>query len=519
MNNLLDKLKKYDIDMKYYIPYGNNKGKIDLSILNTLNKKDGKLILLTSVTPTPAGEGKTTLSIGLNDAFNLLNKKSIVTLREPSMGPVFGLKGGATGGGMATLEPEENINLHFNGDFHAITSAHNLLSSLIDNHIYHGNKLNIEEVIWPRTMDINDRSLRKIKTTLREDKFVITAASEIMAILALSRDIDDLKQRLENILIGFDNNKNFIYAKDIGGINALVLLLKEAINPNVVLSKEGNLAVVHTGPFGNIAHGSNSIIATNLSLKLADYVITEAGFGSDLGMEKFIDVKMLEAKKNINLVVLVTTIHSLKYHGGLDDYHSDNLEALKEGIKNLEKHIENIKSFNLDFIVAINKHNYNKEEEINFLINYCKNNGYKVEVSSSFDEGAKGSVNLAKLIINEIDNKEASKITRPYALEDSPTLKIKKLAKTIYGASDVIFSKKATLQLNLYHDLIKNLPVIVAKTHSSISGNSSLRGRPLNFILEINEIRPQMGAKFFVALTKGINTMPGLNDNPRALSI
>lgn len=520
-NNLLNVIKQFDINENEFIPHGFNMGKIDYKIINRLeDKPDGKLILVTSINPTSAGEGKTTVSIGLADGLNKIGKKTVIALREPSLGPIFGIKGGATGGGLSSVVPSEDINLHFNGDFHAITSAHNLLSSLIDNHIYFGNNLKIKKVLWPRALDVNDRSLRYIKTNIREVNFVITAASEIMAILALASNYKDLKLRLNNILIGFNENNNPIYVKDLNAVNALLLLLKNAINPNVVLTKENNLTIIHAGPFANIAHGCNSIIATKTALKLGDYVVTEAGFGSDLGMEKFLDIKLRTLKKDVSIVVLVATINSLKAHGNAKDYLLENMDALKKGIDNLLAHIEIIKSFNLDLVIALNQYNTDTKKEIDFIFNWAKDNNVEIVLSNGFNKGSLGTTDLASAVVRKIDETTTQlPLKRPYELSDSPQEKIVKLAKSIYQAKDVVFTNNALNNLEQYSSLIENLPVCMAKTPLSLSGNAKLVGRPKDFTLTISEIRPSLGAGFFVALTEGIYTMPGLNRHPNAYKI
>lgn len=519
-NKLLNVMERFDIKTEEFIPYGFNKGKIDYKLIDRLsNVNDGKLILVTSINPTAAGEGKTTVSIGLADGLNKINKKTVLALREPSLGPIFGIKGGATGGGMSSVVPVDEINLHFNGDFHAITSAHNLLSALIDNHIFFGNELKIKKVTWPRALDVNDRSLRKIKTNLREDSFVITAASEIMAILALAKSFDDLRNRIDKILIAFNTDNKPLYVSDLKASNPLLLLLKDAINPNVVLTKENNLALIHAGPFANIAHGCNSVIATKMALKLGDYVVTEAGFGSDLGMEKFLDIKLRHIEKDVDLVVLVATINSLKAHGKATDYTIVNFEALNAGINNLEAHVNIIKSYNLNFVIALNQYNTDTQEEIDLIFNWANENNVKIVLSNGFSEGSKGTTDLAKLVVEETNNVLPYDLKRPYNLNDSATDKIIKLAKTIYGAKDVVFSKKALDFLETNNNLLNNLPVCIAKTPLSLSGSAKLIGRPKDFILEIDEIRPSLGAGFFVALTKGIYTMPGLNRNPNAYNL
>lgn len=519
-NILLDTIKKFDIKKDEFIPYGFSKGKIDYNLITRLkDKKNGKLILVTSINPTSAGEGKTTVSIGLSDGLNKIGKNSVLALREPSLGPIFGIKGGATGGGLSSVVPSMDINLHFNGDFHAITSSHNLLSALIDAHIFFGNDLDFKDVLWPRTLDVNDRSLRKIKTNIRDDQFVITAASEIMAILALASDLDDLKNRINNILIGFNSKNEPIYVRNLKVVDALVLLLKDAINPNVVLTKENNLAIIHAGPFANIAHGCNSILATNMALKLSDYVVTEAGFGSDLGMEKFLDIKLRKLDTNVSIVVLVATINSLKAHGKAIDYKKLDMEALKNGLENLKAHIDIIKSYNLNVVIALNHYTTDQQKEIDYVFGFANNNNIKISLSNGFNQGSEGTKDLAKLVVNEIDNSNINEITRPYELNDQPKDKVIKLAKKIYGAKDVVFSEKALKDLERYDSIIQNIPVCIAKTPLSLSGSSKLVGRPKDFLLHINEIRPSLGAGFFVAVTKGINIMPGLNKDSNAYHI
>lgn len=520
-NKLLNKINEFDIELNEFIPYGFDKGKIDSNIIKRLkNKEQGKLILVTSINPTKAGEGKTTVSIGLADGLNKIGKKTILALREPSLGPIFGIKGGATGGGLSSVVPENDINLHFNGDFHAITSANNLLSALIDTHIFYGNELDFNKVTWPRTLDVNDRSLRSVKTSLRDDKFIITAASEIMAIMALSNDLVDLNNRISNILIGFNKSNKPIFVKDLGATNALVLLLKDAINPNVVLTKENTLAFIHCGPFANIAHGCNSIIATNAALRLGDYTVTEAGFGSDLGMEKFLDIKTRTLSTSPSVVVLVTTLNSLKVHGKAKDFNELDLDALKEGLKHLKRHIEIIKSYNLNLVIALNRYETDYLEEIEMLFEFAKSENIKVALAEGFLKGAPGMTNLAKLVVEAIEEEDnVPQLTRPYELSDSPKVKIEKITKKIYGATNVEFSKKALEDLTLYNELIKDLPVCIAKTPLSLSDNSKLVGSPKDFTLKIDEIRPSLGAGFFVALTKGINIMPGLNKHSNAYRI
>ena len=399
---------------------------------------------------------------------------------------------------------------------HAITAANNLLSALIDNHIFHGNELEINEVIWPRVMDMNDRNLRSIQTKTREDKFIITAASEIMAILALSKDLFDLNRRVNNILIGYNKHKLPIYVSDLNCSGALVLLLKEALNPNLVQSIEGVPTLMHAGPFANIAHGCNSVVATELGLRLGEYVVTEAGFGADLGMEKFLHLKMPMLSKHVDAVVIVVTIRALKLHGGEAKYQNINNEALLKGIPNLEKHIENIQSFGLNYVIALNHFESDSKEEIETILNWAKNNNHEISLSKGFSEGGEGTIDLAKKVV-ELANKPS--LFKPlYTIQDKLTDNIKKIAINIYGAKDVAFSDIATKQLKLYEKNGFNIPVCMAKTPMSFSGDPLLKGRPKDFILEINQIRPSLGAGFMVCETKGIMVMPGLNKTPRALS-
>lgn len=516
MKHIKEIYETLNIPETYFLPYGKYKAKVDLNAYESLkDKKDGKLILVTAINPTPAGEGKTTTSIGLAQGLKYIGKSVMLALREPSLGPVFGLKGGATGGGMSSVGPEEDINLHFTGDFHAITSANNLLSALIDNHIYQGNALNIQRVVWPRVMDMNDRGLRTIETKIRKDKFIITAASEIMAILAMANDIHDLKTRIENILIGYSEENTPLYVKDIGGADAMVLLLKEAINPNLVQAKEDVPAFIHAGPFANIAHGCNSIAATKLALKLSDYVVTEAGFGADLGMEKFIHLKLPQLKKTLHAIVLVVTLRALKLHGFADDYKKKDLKALKEGMNHLEKHIENIKSFGIPFVISLNHFDNDDEEETAFMLEWATSNRYEIALSKGFSKGGKGMQDLANLVV-EAANKP-SMLQPLYNTCNDIEKNIQTIATNIYGAKEVQFSDLAMKQIKKYTKLGWTLPICMAKTPLSLSGDGKLKGRPKDFVLEINSIRPSLGAGFLVAQTKGIMVMPGLNATPRAL--
>jgi len=518
MNQIIDVAKKAGILDTELELYGNDKAKVSLNVLKRLkHEKEGYLILVTAVNPTPAGEGKTTISIGLAQGLNEIGEKPILALREPSLGPVFGLKGGATGGGKSIIIPEEAINLHFTGDLHAITAAHNLLSAVIDNHIYQGNELRIKRVVWKRALDMNDRALRKIETTTRKDGFMITAASEIMAILALAKDLEDLKYRMNHILVAYDEDKKALFVKDIGCADAMVLLLKEAIKPNLVQTIDGVPAFVHAGPFANIAHGCNSINATKMALKLGDYAITEAGFGADLGMEKFLNLKVPHLPKSPDLVVLVATIRAIKSHGQSMDYHKEDLEALKRGMPHLEKHIENIEKFGLNYVIALNHFSEDSQAEVKYMKKWAKDNGHQLAFADGFIHGAKGMVELANLVKEEV--KKPSNFKSTYGQSLSTKEKIEKVATSIYGAASVSFSKRALEQLKSYEDQGWVLPVCMAKTHLSLSGDKKMIGRPKNFILEISSIKPSLGAGFFVALTKGIMTMPGLNKEPRALQM
>ena len=514
--NILDLRKKMDLLEQEFIPYGFNKAKIDLKVLDRLkDKENGKLILVTAINPTPAGEGKTTVSIGLTQGLNEIGKKAIVALREPSLGPVFGVKGGATGGGKSSVTPQDDINLHFTGDLHAITSANNLLSALIDNHIFHGNELELETVTWTRAIDINDRSLREIETPVRKDGFVITAASEVMATLALSSDLEDLKMRLNRILIGYNKNDEPVFLHQLGGADSMVMLLKDAINPNLVQTIDGVPAFIHCGPFANIAHGCNSLVATRMALKLADYTVTEAGFGADLGMEKFLHLKMPYLNKTVDAVVLVATIRALKAHGGAENFNVYDLEALKRGMPHLEHHLKNIKGLGLNYVIALNHFYNDSQEEVNYLMNWAKENNHPIALSKGFAEGGKGTTDLANLVVQMANRPNNFKPLYDETL--SVKEKVDKIAKTMYGAKEVVFTKKATEQLKKYKEFGWNLPVCMAKTPLSLSGDASLKGVPQDFTLTIQEIRPSFGAGFLVARTKGIMIMPGLNKTPRAM--
>lgn len=498
------------------ISYGEDKFKVDLKLKKRLEAaKDGKLILVSAINPTSSGEGKTTVSIGLAQGFKANGDNVMLALREPSMGPVFGMKGGAIGGGVSSLEPGWDINLHFNGDLHAITAANNLLSAMIDNHIYFGNELKIKEVYWQRALDVNDRALREVGLKTRTDGFQITAASEIMAILALSKDFPDLKQRLADILIGINEDDQNVHVKDLGCQDALALILKDAIKPNIVFAKEMVPAFVHAGPFANIAHGCNSVIATQMALKLADYVITEAGFGADLGMEKFLHIKQQLLSSKVAVVVVVATIKALKLHGGVLESELDqtNVEALEKGLENIEKHFENIHNLGLRGVIVLNKFASDAKEELQFLETWAKKNHIPFGLSEGFIKGGKGTQELAKLVKEEAE--KGSHFKPLYQYEDSISDKVKKIAVNMYGADDVIFSKRALRKMEQFKSL--KFPICIAKTPLSLSGDATLKGRPRHFNLEISDIKISYGAKLIVALTKGINTMPGLNEHPRAL--
>ena len=515
-----------------YSPIGRYIAKIKPEYLETLkNKKDGKLILVTAITPTPAGEGKTTTSVGLCDGLNKIGKKSVVCLREPSLGPSFGMKGGAAGGGYAQVVPMEQINLHFTGDFHAITSAHNLLAALIDNHIYWGNKLNIDvrRVVWKRVMDMNDRSLRSININLggvangypREDGFDITVASEIMAIFCLSNDLKDLENRIGNITIGYTRDKKPIYAKDLNANGPMTVLLKDAIRPNVTQTLENNPAIIHGGPFANIAHGCNSVIATKTGLKLSDYVVTEAGFGADLGAEKFLDIKCRKSGLKPDCVVIVATIRALKMHGGVkkDDLKKENVDALKKGIVNLERHINNIKKFNLPVAVAVNHFITDTDKEVNALINFCNNLKVKVSLCTHWSNGGAGTKELAKNVV-EICDKNKNKFKFLYEDKISLFKKIETIAKEIYHASEVVADTKIRDQLKDFEAKgYGNLPICVAKTQYSFSTDPSLKGAPSDHVLPVREVRLSSGAEFVVVICGSIMTMPGLPKIPAADSI
>ena len=506
--------------------YGSNKAKISLDLLD--KKRNSKLVLVTAINPTPMGEGKTTVSISLNDALCKLGKKSILALREPSLGPVFGVKGGATGGGYAQVIPMEDINLHFTGDFHAITTANNLLCSVIDNHIYQGNTLNIDKVIFKRCLDLNDRQLRVINTGLSKEKntkeridgFDITAASEIMAILCLSKDLNDLKRRIGNIVIGYDNKGKEITARMLKADGAMTVLLKDAIKPNLVQTLEGNPCIIHGGPFANIAHGCNSVIATNIAMSLGDITVTEAGFGADLGAEKFLDIKCRNINTHPDAVVLVATIRSLKYHGGMpkEDITKESIDYLEKGMNNLYRHIHNLKGvYGLNVVVAINRFSTDTDKEINYLeeelnkidIDYAVTNGYLL--------GSDGSIDLARKVLDNIS--KPNNFNYAYDINDSIKEKIYKVSTKIYGAKDVEYSDVALEKLSLLEEKYNNVPICIAKTQYSLSDDPKNLDPKKDYNIHVTDLVLKSGAEFIVVLTGDIMTMPGLPKVPNSENI
>ena len=529
LEKIVDIAKKINIDEDDLELYGKYKAKIGDEVYKKLsNKKDGKLILVTAISPTPLGEGKTTMSIALADGLRYIGKNSILALREPSLGPVFGIKGGATGGGRVQVAPMEDINLHFTGDIHAITAANNLLASMIDNHIYFGNELGFDRVVFKRCMDLNDRQLRVVETGLsgeskivpRTDKFDISVASEVMAIFCLASDLNDLKKRLGNIIIGYKKNNKPIYAKDLKAEGAMTVLLKDALKPNLVQTLEHTPAIIHGGPFANIAHGCNSIVATKLALKLSDYVVTEAGFGADLGAEKFLDIKCRNLNKYPDAVVLVATIKALKYHGGVDKEHvfEDNIKALELGLDNLFRHIDNLKNkFGLNVIVAINKYNQDKKEEIEFLRNKLKEKNVELSLVEGWAKGAKGATDIAEKIVKLVENKE--KFNYIYDLKLSIKEKIELVAKNIYGGKNVVYEKDALDHIKDIEKLAKGMPVCIAKTQYSFSDDPKNLLCNEDYDITIRDVEIKNGAGFVVALAGKIMTMPGLPKVPAAESI
>ena len=512
--------------------YGKYKAKISDEYLQKIKSNpDGKLILVTAINPTPAGEGKTTTSVGLGQAFGKLGKKAIIALREPSLGPCFGVKGGAAGGGYAQVVPMEDLNLHFTGDFHAITSANNLLAAVLDNHIQQGNELNIDtrSVVWKRCLDMNDRVLRnvvvglgaKMDGVVREDHFVITVASEIMAILCLASDMKDLKERLSRIVVAYDYAGAPVTAGQLKAVGAMAALLKDAIKPNLIQTLEHTPALVHGGPFANIAHGCNSIIATKAAMKMADYCITEAGFGADLGAEKFFDIKCRMAGLKPDAVVLVATIRALKYNGGVAkaDLNTENLEALEKGIVNLEKHIENVQKYGVPVVVTLNSFVTDTDKEISFVKNFCEERNCEFALSEVWEKGGEGGIALAEKVLETLENKE-SHFKPLYEDELSLKEKIETVAKEIYGADGVVFAPAAAKQLAKLEELgYGNLPVCMAKNQYSLSDDPAKLGRPTNFEMNVREVYVSAGAGFVVVLTGAVTTMPGLSKTPAAYGI
>ena len=532
MKPIVEVASKIGIPQDSVLSYGNYKAKISLDFIKSLEQKpDGKLILVTAMTPTPAGEGKTTTTVGLGDGLNAIGKKAIICLREPSLGPCFGMKGGAAGGGFSQVVPMEDINLHFTGDFHAIGAAHNLLSALIDNHIYWGNELGIDvrRITWKRVLDMNDRSLREIVSSLggpgngypRETGFDITVASEVMAILCLAQDLQDLERRLGNIVIGYTREKNPITASDLDANGAMTVLLKDALMPNLVQTLENNPAFVHGGPFANIAHGCNTVLATKTALKLADYVVTEAGFGADLGAEKFFDIKCRKAKLNPSAAVIVATIRAIKMHGGVakEDLNKENLKAVEAGLANLGRHIKNIEKFGVPAVVAVNNFTSDTEAEFQIVKNYCEGLGVEAILCTHWENGSSGITTLAQKVVSLTDSNQKQ---FKYLYEDSESLweKVNSIAKTIYGASEVVADKLIRDQFKNYEASgFGKFPICMAKTQYSFSTDPNLKGAPSGHVVAIREIRLSAGAEFIVVVTGDVMTMPGLPRIPAANSI
>jgi formate--tetrahydrofolate ligase len=525
-------LEKLGIAEEHLEPYGHYKAKVSLKYLDTLkSKKDGKLILVTAISPTPAGEGKTTTTVGLGDALNHIGKKAVICLREPSLGPVFGVKGGAAGGGYAQVVPMEDINLHFTGDFSAIALANNLLAALIDNHISHGNELGIDvrRIQWKRVVDMNDRALRDIVIALggtpngypREDGFDIVVASEVMAIFCLSNSLEDLKNRLGNIVVGYTRENKPVHARDLKAHGAMTVLLKDALAPNLVQTLENNPAFIHGGPFANIAHGCNSVIATKSALKLADYVVTEAGFGADLGAEKFLDIKCRKSGLRPSAAVIVATIRAMKYHGGVDvkEVGKENLAALEKGLVNLERHVENVsKVYGIPCVVSINRFTFDTQAEIDMLTARMKKAGAEVVLATHWGDGGKGAAELAKIVVNLCEKPSSP----TFVYEDADPLwdKINKIAKKVYRASEVTADTKVRAQIKRLQDEgYGHYPVCVAKTQSSFSTDASVRGAPSNHVVNIREVRLAAGAEFVVMICGDIMTMPGLPKVPSSEKI
>ncbi|MFK4784479.1 formate--tetrahydrofolate ligase [Fusobacterium sp. MFO224] len=525
--NINEIAKKVGIPEEKYDQYGKYKAKIDLSLLKDLeDKKYGNLVLVTAITPTPAGEGKSTVSVGLTQALNKLGYSSMAALREPSLGPVFGIKGGATGGGYSQVIPMEDINLHFTGDLHAIGVAHNLVSAIIDNHLKFGNELNIDitKITWKRVVDMNDRALRNTVIGLggkasgipRENSYQITVASEIMASLCLATSLKNLKERIGKIIFAYDVEGKPLTISQLKITGAVAALLKEAIKPNLVQTLENTPVLIHGGPFANIAHGCNSVLATKMALKLSDYAVTEAGFAADLGAEKFLDIKCRQANLSPKCVVLVATVRALKHHGGAKDLGIENLEALSKGLENLDKHIENMKKYNLPVVVAMNRFLSDTEEEFKLIAERCEKHNVKVALCDVWEKGGQGGVELAKLVVEEVENNK-EEYSPIYDLEKTPAEKIETIVKEIYGGDGVEFSLKAKKTLKLIEENgYNNLPICISKTQKSISDNAKLLGRPEGFTVSINEIKIAAGAGFIIAMAGNIIDMPGLPKKPAA---
>jgi len=532
MDKITDIAKKVGIEEDDLELYGKYKAKLSLDVLKKHNK-NGKVILVTAINPTPAGEGKSTTTIGLADAFTKLGKSCVAAIREPSFGPVLGVKGGAAGGGYAQVVPMEDINLHFTGDIHAITTANNAIAAIIDNHIHQGNALGIDprRIIWKRVLDMNDRALRNVVVGLggaangvpREDHFDITVASEIMALLCLAKSLDDFKERVKQIVVAYKYDKTPVTVNDLGCAGAITMIMKDAIKPNLVQTLEHTPVLIHGGPFANIAHGCNSAIATKMAMSLGDYVVTEAGFGADLGAEKFLDIKCRKTEIKPSAVVIVATIRALKMHGGVakKDLGVENVEALKKGFENLEKHIENIKKFNLPYVVAINKFMTDTDAEIKALMDWATANGHTVSLSEVWGKGSLGGLDLAQKVIEKIEKADGAK-TFKYLYDENDTIKnkITTICKEIYGADGVDFSTKALQQIATFEENgWDKLPICMAKTQYSLSDDPTKLGRPTGFRISIRELKPSIGAGFIVALTGDVMTMPGLPKAPAALNM
>lgn len=532
LKRIQDVAQSIGVNQEELIPYGKYMAKVPLDEMNPENINKSNLILVTSITPTKAGIGKTTVSIGLALGLNKIGKKAIVALREPSLGPCFGMKGGAAGGGYAQVLPMENINLHFTGDFHAITSAHNTISALFDNYIYQNraSENGIKEILWKRVLDVNDRSLRYINTGLRgsangvpqESGFDITPASEIMAIMCLATDIEDLRRRIENILLGYRYDGSMFTIKDLGVAGAITVLLKDALNPNLVQTTENTAAFIHGGPFANIAHGCNSVIATKMAMSYGDYVITEAGFGADLGAEKFFDIKCRKSGLQPKLTVVVATAQGLKMHGGvaIEEIKTKNVEGIRKGLENLAKHVENIKSYGQSIVVAFNKYATDDTEELQIVEQYCKDNGIGFAINNAFVEGGEGAKALAEVVVNAIATNPSKPLQFPYQDDEAIAVKIENVAKKIYGADSVEFSSTAKKKLaQLKNTDMDQYPVCIAKTQYSFSADATAYGVAKGFVITINDLVINRGSEFIVAIAGDIMRMPGLPKSPQALRI